>query len=133
MSNIEEYKKRFYNLMESTIGDAKPLVSEQFDNDENKEWEELVGDESELGSEENELEEDKIEDFADEDDEENSDDIDLTYESIEGEINNALSHLSPEEGKELLERISELVEGLKSNDEDSDEEDEDDSMDLWMA
>jgi hypothetical protein len=29
MNNIEQYKKRFYNLMESTIGDAKPLISEQ--------------------------------------------------------------------------------------------------------
>ena len=29
MKNINEYKKRFYNLMESTMGDAKPLISEQ--------------------------------------------------------------------------------------------------------
>ena len=29
MKNINEYKKRFYNLMESTLGDAKPLISEQ--------------------------------------------------------------------------------------------------------
>ena len=29
MSNIGEYRKRFYNLMESTIGDVKPLVNEQ--------------------------------------------------------------------------------------------------------
>jgi hypothetical protein len=29
MENIEQYKKRFYNLMESTMGDAKPLLSEQ--------------------------------------------------------------------------------------------------------
>jgi hypothetical protein len=31
MGNINEYKKRFYNLMESTLGDAKPLISEQAD------------------------------------------------------------------------------------------------------
>ena len=29
MENINEYKKRFYNLMESTLGDVKPLISEQ--------------------------------------------------------------------------------------------------------
>jgi hypothetical protein len=29
MKSINEYKKRFYNLMESTMGDAKPLISEQ--------------------------------------------------------------------------------------------------------
>ena len=28
MRNINEYKKRFYNLMESTLGDVKPLISE---------------------------------------------------------------------------------------------------------
>lgn len=27
--NIEQYKNRFFNLMESTIGDAKPLINEQ--------------------------------------------------------------------------------------------------------
>jgi hypothetical protein len=27
--NIEQYKHRFFNLMESTIGDVKPLISEQ--------------------------------------------------------------------------------------------------------
>ena len=27
--NIEQYKKKFYNLMESTMGDVKPLISEQ--------------------------------------------------------------------------------------------------------
>jgi hypothetical protein len=31
MNNIEQYKKRFYNLMESTMGDAKPLISENQD------------------------------------------------------------------------------------------------------
>lgn len=31
MNNINEYKKRFYNLMESTMGDAKPLINEQKD------------------------------------------------------------------------------------------------------
>ena len=29
MRNINEYRKRFYNLMESTLGDVKPLISEQ--------------------------------------------------------------------------------------------------------
>ena len=29
MGNIENYKQRFYNLMESTMGDVKPLISEQ--------------------------------------------------------------------------------------------------------
>lgn len=28
MENIEQYKNRFFNLMESTIGDVKPLLSE---------------------------------------------------------------------------------------------------------
>lgn len=27
--SIEQYRKRFFNLMESTMGDAKPLISEQ--------------------------------------------------------------------------------------------------------
>jgi hypothetical protein len=31
MNNIEQYKNRFFNLMESTIGDVKPLISEQTD------------------------------------------------------------------------------------------------------
>jgi hypothetical protein len=29
MKNIEQYKKRFFNLMESTIGDIRPIISEQ--------------------------------------------------------------------------------------------------------
>ena len=29
MKNIEQYKERFYNLMESTMGDVRPLISEQ--------------------------------------------------------------------------------------------------------
>ena len=28
MENIKTYKERFYNLMESTIGDVKPLIIE---------------------------------------------------------------------------------------------------------
>ena len=28
MENIKNYKDRFYNLMESTIGDVKPLLTE---------------------------------------------------------------------------------------------------------
>jgi|694.fasta_scaffold53232_4 hypothetical protein len=28
MNNIEQYRKRFYNLMESTIGNVKPLINE---------------------------------------------------------------------------------------------------------
>ena len=65
--SISVNTERFKSLVENKLGNAKPLVSEQFDNEEDGEWEELVGDESELGSEENELEEDKIEDFDDED------------------------------------------------------------------
>jgi hypothetical protein len=34
MNNLNEYKNRFYNLMESTIGDIKPLISEQNFKDE---------------------------------------------------------------------------------------------------
>ena len=29
MENIESYRQRFYNLMESTMGDVKPLINEQ--------------------------------------------------------------------------------------------------------
>jgi len=29
MNNLNEYKNRFYTLMESTIGDVKPLIDEQ--------------------------------------------------------------------------------------------------------
>jgi hypothetical protein len=29
MNNIEQYRKRFYNLMESTMGDVRPIISEQ--------------------------------------------------------------------------------------------------------
>jgi hypothetical protein len=29
MENIKDYRERFFNLMESTIGDVKPLLSEQ--------------------------------------------------------------------------------------------------------
>jgi len=29
MKNINDYKKRFYNLMESTMGDVRPLIMEQ--------------------------------------------------------------------------------------------------------
>ena len=28
MNNIDQYKERFYNLMESTLGDVKPLLNE---------------------------------------------------------------------------------------------------------
>jgi hypothetical protein len=31
MSNIQNYKNKFYRLLESTIGDVKPLLSEQFE------------------------------------------------------------------------------------------------------
>ena len=31
MTNINDYKKRFYNLMESTMGDVKPLINESVD------------------------------------------------------------------------------------------------------
>ena len=30
MTNINDYKKRFYNLMESTMGDVKPLIMEVY-------------------------------------------------------------------------------------------------------
>ena len=30
MKNINDYKKRFYNLMESTMGDVKPLIMEVY-------------------------------------------------------------------------------------------------------
>jgi hypothetical protein len=29
MNNIKQYKKRFFNLMESSMGDVKPLINEQ--------------------------------------------------------------------------------------------------------
>ena len=29
MNNIEQYKQRFYNLMESNMGDVRPIISEQ--------------------------------------------------------------------------------------------------------
>jgi hypothetical protein len=31
MENLEKYKSRFYNLMESTMGDVKPLITEDID------------------------------------------------------------------------------------------------------
>ena len=33
MENIENYRQRFFNLMESTMGDVKPLINEQEYND----------------------------------------------------------------------------------------------------
>jgi len=41
MNNINEYKKRFYNLMESTLGDVRPLISEQDDDVSDLERKEL--------------------------------------------------------------------------------------------
>jgi hypothetical protein len=38
MRNIEQYRKRFFNLMESTIGDVKPLITEQINPDDIKEY-----------------------------------------------------------------------------------------------
>jgi hypothetical protein len=38
MNNIEQYKNRFFNLMESTIGDVKPLITEQANPDNIKEY-----------------------------------------------------------------------------------------------
>lgn len=32
MKNVNEYKKRFYNLMESEMGDVRPLIVEQTEN-----------------------------------------------------------------------------------------------------
>ena len=31
MENLEQYKSRFYNLMESTMGNVKPLITEDID------------------------------------------------------------------------------------------------------
>jgi len=33
MKNIEQYKKRFFNLMESELGNVKPLINEQVHDD----------------------------------------------------------------------------------------------------
>ncbi len=45
MDNIEQYKKRFFNLMESTMGDVKPLINEDEDTKSfeiiTKEWDKL--------------------------------------------------------------------------------------------
>lgn len=38
MNNIEQYRNRFFNLMESTIGDVKPLITEQANPDNIKEY-----------------------------------------------------------------------------------------------
>jgi hypothetical protein len=38
MNNIEQYKNRFFNLMESTIGDVRPLITEQINPDDIKEY-----------------------------------------------------------------------------------------------
>ena len=38
MNNIEQYKNRFFNLMESTIGDVRPLITEQANLDNIKEY-----------------------------------------------------------------------------------------------
>jgi hypothetical protein len=32
MNNIEKYRKRFYTLMESEMGNAKPLINEEDNN-----------------------------------------------------------------------------------------------------
>jgi hypothetical protein len=72
------------------------------------------------------------------DDYDEDEDFDSSYDSIENMINDALSNLSPEEQEELLERVSDLVEGLKSetspyDDEDEEEDDDDDLMDLGIS
>jgi hypothetical protein len=38
MNNIEQYRNRFFNLMESTIGDVRPLITEQINPDDIKEY-----------------------------------------------------------------------------------------------
>jgi len=38
MNNIEQYKNRFFNLMESTIGDVRPLITEQINSNDIKEY-----------------------------------------------------------------------------------------------
>ena len=34
MKNTEQYKKRFFNLIESTIGNIKPLLTESLDGED---------------------------------------------------------------------------------------------------
>ena len=41
MKNVNEYKKRFYNLMESEMGDVRPLIVEQT---ENNYWKDIKND-----------------------------------------------------------------------------------------
>jgi len=38
MKNTEQYKKRFFNLIESTIGNIKPLLTESLDDDQKNEY-----------------------------------------------------------------------------------------------
>ena len=54
MENINNYKDRFYNLMESTIGDVKPLLTENVnieirDNTKNEGENDLVENDIESG------------------------------------------------------------------------------------
>ena len=138
--SLQVQTERFKKLVENKLGNAKPLISEDFNNlssDEELE-EDIIDDEDEDFDDEDEDFDDEDEDFDDDSRlQDNFDDIDSSYDSIENMINDALSNLSPEEQEELLERVSDLVEGLKSNDEDEDEEedddDDDDLMDLGIS
>lgn len=52
MKNLEQYKSRFYNLMESTIGEVKPLITEQ----ETESWKKFMQDlQSALGKKDQEF------------------------------------------------------------------------------
>jgi hypothetical protein len=43
MNNVEQYKKRFFTLMESEMGDVKPLINEQDNSDLKSTLTQLVG------------------------------------------------------------------------------------------
>ncbi len=50
MNNIEQYKKRFFNLMESTMGDVKPLINEQDASADEQKYQSLYNAVSGLGT-----------------------------------------------------------------------------------
>lgn len=59
MKNIDLYKKRFYNLMESTMGDVKPLTSDNGDF-ESEDIEDMMKTAEKLGMDTSELEKSAI-------------------------------------------------------------------------
>jgi len=145
--SLQVQTERFKKLVENKLGDAKPLISEDFNN--------LPSDES--------LEEDMIDDeddednFDDEDDNElETDDEDvLTVDYILDEVKNALNDLGEykdsmedaarELAKDILLNIKDdlaylsenheeaLQDILDSDDSDDSDEDEDDMMDLGIS